>query len=128
MTSREREAELEALAAQHATSSEEDETAEWTVDEGNTATGTTTMTIRLPVRVVAALKRAAEEEGIGATVLARRFITEGLARDPDLDLETTTGVVVDLVRHLEEGLKRASQQESRRPQRPASDSRRSGDG
>ena len=49
------------------------------VIETDASEGTATISIRLPRSVIAALKSAAEEEGIGATVLARRWIMERLA-------------------------------------------------
>ncbi len=62
-----------------------DETGEWTDDDGRHATGTTTMSIRLPISVLAALKDAALDENIGATVLARRCIMERLATQQGMD-------------------------------------------
>lgn len=78
------EAELENMAAQadsgdtNAADESVDDSA-WTYDDGSTATGSTTMSIRLPVSVLAALKIAAEDAGTGVTVLARQWITERLA-------------------------------------------------
>lgn len=77
------EAELAEMADRfdHPTAEDEaaDETAEWTYDDGSTATGSTTMSIRLPITVLAALKIAAQDAGVGATVLARQWIVERLA-------------------------------------------------
>jgi hypothetical protein len=71
--------ELERIATEHETSSEEDESADWDYEDGRGATGSATITVRMPVAMIAALKTQAEAEGIGATVLARRLIAEGLA-------------------------------------------------
>ena len=60
------EEELERIAAEHTTSSDEDNSAEWDLDNGQNATGSTTITVRMPVALVAALKTRAEAEGVGA--------------------------------------------------------------
>lgn len=93
-------AELEQIAAENAAGSPDDATAQWTADDGAAATGTTTMTLRLPVAVIAALKAAAEAEGTGATVLARRWITERLAQTPAVRAATVS--VADLLTFLAE--------------------------
>lgn len=48
---------------------------------GTDVDGSTAMSIRLPVSVLAALKVAAEDAGVGVTVLARQWITERLAAE-----------------------------------------------
>jgi hypothetical protein len=49
------------------------------LDEAESGGRSAVMSVRLPVRVIAQLKRAAEELDIGATVLARQLIVAGLA-------------------------------------------------
>ncbi len=63
---------------------------DWVYDDGSAVTGTATMSIRLPRSMIAALKAAAEAEGVGATVLARRWITERL-----VGAEAAVPMVVD---------------------------------
>ncbi len=86
------EKELEALAAARGRGAVDHEGTDddWGYDDGSAATGTATMSIRLPRSMIAALKAAAENEGVGATVLARRWITERL-----VGAETAVPMVVD---------------------------------
>ena len=81
------ESELEEIAARHAENDATEDVAAdgwWDVDDGQSATGSTTMTVRMPVSMVATLKARAERDGIGATVLARQLIAQGLAGESDL--------------------------------------------
>lgn len=93
-------AELEQIAAENEAPAPDDGTAAWTADDGTAASGTATMSVRLPVAVIAALKAAAEAEGTGATVLARRWITERLAATEPVSSATVN--VADLLSFLAE--------------------------
>jgi hypothetical protein len=70
--------------------------------------GSMTFTIRLPKSTVAALKAAAEREDVGATVLARRWITERLQDDtvPDDAVVRLTDVIA-LARRVPGGMAEA---------------------
>jgi len=76
------EEELEALAVELPEHEEalDDPAADWTADDGHTATGSSTLPVRMPVSMIAALKVAAMDADVGSTVLAREMIAEGLAR------------------------------------------------
>jgi hypothetical protein len=74
------EKQLERLAAEHEAETDvEGEEEGWTYDDGSAEKGTATISIRLPKSVIAELKRQAEDQDVGATVLARRWIIERLA-------------------------------------------------
>lgn len=71
---------------------EDDGDADWALDDGHDAGGSRAMSIRLPAATIAALKRAAETRGVGATVLARQWITERLATEGDAETGGTLDV------------------------------------
>lgn len=87
------EEELEALATRYAESSPEP--TESTVIETERTDRTAVLSVRLPIAVVAMLKSAAEDEGVGATVLARDFIIAGLTERGGLSDVSVS--VVDLM-------------------------------
>ncbi|MDQ2837074.1 MAG: DUF1508 domain-containing protein [Actinomycetota bacterium] len=72
--------ELERLAEQFSQGEVEVSAEQPLVIETASGSGTAVLSIRLPRSVISALKAAAEEQGIGATVLARELIVAGIAR------------------------------------------------
>lgn len=65
-------------------------------------TGTAVLSVRLPRTAIAALKEVAQREGVGATVLARRWLLERLAsQEPSTAATEGTVNVVELLEWLQ---------------------------
>jgi CBS domain-containing protein len=81
--------EMERIAAEHDRGEFETDVDRGEVIEADASGKTDVMSVRLPRSVIAALKSAAEERAIGATVLARELILAGLAETNDAALSAT---------------------------------------
>jgi hypothetical protein len=106
------EEELERIAADHAAGVDISEPGvELEYDDGRSATGSATITVRMPMSMIAALKDQSEREDIGVTVLARNLIAKGLAEGGRLDPEGVAAHIEEAAHLLREYL--ASKRQAR---------------